>query len=357
MVRIVPWWQLQWPNHMQPINGLSDPCPGHRFAHLCSKKIEQLLPRQFPPRGRLGESASPNKQALESSARSTESMKYHRFLSIPVLVVLATVGSIYYVTVFIFLEDWLGLQSSAGSLNALIFTFLASLCFVSFFACVLTDPGGVPSSYVPDVEDHATSDQQPIKTGIQRKRCDKCSVYKPPRTHHCRSCRRCILRMDHHFIWINNCVGLRNYKAFFVLVAYTTMASIYSSVAVLFARNGIHGKPTKPFFLNSFTLLFGLQSMILSGVVVVGLSMTLGTLFCWHVYLVVHNMTTIEHYEAIRAAWLAKKSGQSYHHPFDVGAYKNLTLVLGPNMLKWLCPTAVSHIKDGITFPTAHFPR
>ncbi|XAR54461.1 Protein S-acyltransferase [Bertholletia excelsa] len=275
-------------------------------------------------------------------------MKYHRFLSIPVLVVLATVGSIYYVTVFIFLEDWLGLQSSAGSLNALIFTFLASLCFVSFFACVLTDPGGVPSSYVPDVEDHATSDQQPIKTGIQRKRCDKCSVYKPPRTHHCRSCRRCILRMDHHCIWINNCVGLRNYKAFFVLVAYTTMASIYSSVIIVSCAVRKEWNPWKAHETLLLKLFY-----ILSGVVVVGLSMTLGTLFCWHVYLVVHNMTTIEHYEAIRAAWLAKKSGQSYHHPFDVGAYKNLTLVLGPNMLKWLCPTAVSHIKDGITFPTA----
>lgn len=27
--------------------------------------------------------------------------------------------------------------------------------------------------------------------------------------------------------------------------------------------------------------------------------------------------------------------------------------ILGPNMLKWLFPTAVSHLKDGIQFPTA----
>lgn len=25
--------------------------------------------------------------------------------------------------------------------------------------------------------------------------CDKCSSYKPPRAHHCRVCRRCVLKM------------------------------------------------------------------------------------------------------------------------------------------------------------------
>lgn len=34
-----------------------------------------------------------------------------------------------------------------------------------------------------------------------------------------------------------------------------------------------------------------------------------------------------QYYEGIRAAWLAKKSGQSYRHPFNVGVYKNITLV------------------------------
>ncbi|KAI9118746.1 hypothetical protein K1719_010191 [Acacia pycnantha] len=64
-------------------------------------------------------------------------------------------------------------------------------------------------------------------------------------------------------------------------------------------------------------------------------------------------MTTIEYYEGKRAKWLARKSGQSYRHPFNMGAYKNITLILGPNMLKRLWSTAVSHRKDGVSFPTS----
>nr|GMC47246.1 probable protein S-acyltransferase 15 [Ipomoea batatas]GMC97167.1 probable protein S-acyltransferase 15 [Ipomoea batatas]GMD32119.1 probable protein S-acyltransferase 15 [Ipomoea batatas]GMD33616.1 probable protein S-acyltransferase 15 [Ipomoea batatas]GMD35347.1 probable protein S-acyltransferase 15 [Ipomoea batatas] len=87
-------------------------------------------------------------------------MKLARFLSIPILSVLFLVGVLYYVTVFIFIDDWLSLQTSAGSLNALIFTFFASLCIFSYFVCVLKDPGTVPSSYVPDVEENQLSDQE-----------------------------------------------------------------------------------------------------------------------------------------------------------------------------------------------------
>lgn len=83
--------------------------------------------------------------------------KFKKFLSIPILAVFLLVGFVYYITVFIFIEDWVGLRSSSGSLNALNFTFLASLCVFSFFVCVLTDPGHVPASYVPDVEE---SDEQ-----------------------------------------------------------------------------------------------------------------------------------------------------------------------------------------------------
>ncbi|CAI9773006.1 unnamed protein product [Fraxinus pennsylvanica] len=247
-------------------------------------------------------------------------MELNRFPSIFVLSAFLFLGFIYYVTVFIFIEDWLGLQSSAGTLNALVVTFLASLCAFSF--CVY---------------------QETKKTGVHRMQCDKCSTHRPPRAHHCRVCRRCVLKMDHHCIWINNCVGHRNYKSFLVLIFYATVASTYSATMIISCVlqndwDSSRSLPLKIFYVGC-------------GVMIVGLSLTFGTFLCWHIYLTAHNMTTIEYYEGKRAAWLARKSGLSYHHPFDVGVYKNITLVLGPNMLKWLWPTSSSHIKDGLNFP------
>ena len=42
---------------------------------------------------------------------------------------------------------------------------------------------------------------------IMSKKCKKCNSIKPPHSHHCSICKRCIARMDHHCPWVNNCVG------------------------------------------------------------------------------------------------------------------------------------------------------
>lgn len=87
-------------------------------------------------------------------------MEFKRILSIPIISVFLLLGFVYYVTIFIFIEDCIGLSSSEGSRNSLIFTFLAFLCIFSFLVCILTDPGGVPSGFVPDVEESPISDQE-----------------------------------------------------------------------------------------------------------------------------------------------------------------------------------------------------
>ncbi|KAI0987052.1 hypothetical protein GJ496_007325 [Pomphorhynchus laevis] len=57
--------------------------------------------------------------------------------------------------------------------------------------------------------------------------CRKCNMPKPHRTHHCSVCQKCILRMDHHCPWINNCVGFYNHRFFFLFCLYTTIGCVY----------------------------------------------------------------------------------------------------------------------------------
>jgi palmitoyltransferase len=56
--------------------------------------------------------------------------------------------------------------------------------------------------------------------------CNKCANAKPQRAHHCSICDVCILKMDHHCPWINNCVGHFNHRYFYLLIFYISIACI-----------------------------------------------------------------------------------------------------------------------------------
>merc|ERR1712057_121382 len=115
----------------------------------------------------------------------------------------------------------------------------------SFAMSIIVDPGRVPEWYarlemerqgmhVPgkflaiDDEEYKLFANDAQGGSIEKKLdgsgrwCRKCVKVKPDRCHHCRVCQRCVLKMDHHCPWINNCVGFYNYKFFISLVFWGT---------------------------------------------------------------------------------------------------------------------------------------
>jgi hypothetical protein len=52
-------------------------------------------------------------------------------------------------------------------------------------------------------------------------KCHTCQLLKPARSKHCSVCKHCISRLDHHCIFINNCVGYGN-QHWFLLLLFST---------------------------------------------------------------------------------------------------------------------------------------
>ncbi|XP_054621939.1 palmitoyltransferase ZDHHC23-B [Dunckerocampus dactyliophorus] len=63
--------------------------------------------------------------------------------------------------------------------------------------------------------------------------CHICRVSRPPRAGHCRICGVCVLRHDHHCVWINSCVGQANHRSFLLTIVVFLLTSLYGINLVL----------------------------------------------------------------------------------------------------------------------------
>ncbi|RZC37618.1 zf-DHHC domain containing protein [Asbolus verrucosus] len=151
--------------------------------------------------------------------------------------------------------------------------------------------------------------------------CKECQLIKPDRTHHCSTCKRCILKMDHHCPWVGNCVGFCNYKQFILTLMYSTIWCMFyvGSMAeyVVELWNDIH--------LETDKLQMGIGFLTATCAV-----MLVMVLFMYHVGLTCRNETTLE---ALRDVTF-----RGDNMTFDLGKWHNFAQVFGENVCWWLIP-------------------
>ena len=153
--------------------------------------------------------------------------------------------------------DWMGLLSLTGLMNFVGFNATACLAMLSHIRAMITDPGAVPREALPLPDDEGLLEngtaggvsssaleegKHPLPSdggaGVGprqrvRKFCRRCNAFKPARAHHCSICRRCIIKMDHHCPWVNNCVGIGNHKLFLLFIFYIFLMCTYALVLVV----------------------------------------------------------------------------------------------------------------------------
>lgn len=187
--------------------------------------------------------------------------------------------------------------------------------------------------------------------------CSKCNVWKPDRCHHCSTCRRCFLRMDHHCPWFACCIGFRNQKLFVQLLVYI---AVYCMVVFC-----VLGAMMWKFFEDEAYdgKAYLLLNLVLCTVVSLAFSVAMAFFAGFTVWMTLHNYTTIEFQDR---QWNYSESGARYYefdssgkkvavgHIWDISPGYNWKSVMGPNWVSWMLPTLnggnVLGNNDGVNF-------
>lgn len=121
-------------------------------------------------------------------------------------------------------------------------------------------------------------------TLIQWRYCLRCRALKPPRTHHCSTCSRCVLRLDHHCPWVGNCVGIHNHKHFLMFLIHAAIGCLIVASVML-----------------HYLYTSGMKTAVRQSAHYVSVPMTsaalvlsLGGLLGFHSYLLLNNLSTLE---------------------------------------------------------------
>ncbi|KAI1491197.1 DHHC palmitoyltransferase-domain-containing protein [Biscogniauxia mediterranea] len=197
--------------------------------------------------------------------------------------------------------SWTGTKSS---IFGVLLYLLLNWCYTT---AVFTSPGSTTNdagySTLPTVAPpRATSFT--VKSNGELRFCKKCQARKPDRAHHCSTCRRCVLKMDHHCPWLATCIGLRNHKPFLLFLIYTTVFAFYC-----FAVSGswVYDELlSQTQYVDTLLPVNFIMLAVVSGII----GLVVGAFTAWHIMLAGRGQTTIECLERTRYLSPLRKSLQ-----------------------------------------------
>ncbi|KAL4448767.1 hypothetical protein ABPG74_012856 [Tetrahymena malaccensis] len=197
--------------------------------------------------------------------------------------------------------------------HRLITIILAILVFFFKLKAAFSDPG------IVDRLNNAFQDDEEIKSiplksystqlqGVyitdtnghlqQFRTCETCQIYKNKDMKHCRTCDNCVCQFDHHCVWLNNCIGKRNYTDFIVYLVFLQSLIVYTIYLCIkyiidetnYIANGQN--ITRSIALNKVLSHQPLSIiLIIYGTIFL---LLVSTLFFFHVYLLFKSLTTVE---------------------------------------------------------------
>ena len=200
-------------------------------------------------------------------------------------------------TYYIYLNDQaLSSIPKIKMIISIIFYLCSSMTLICHTFCIYNDPGTLDYSRVEKLNDD------------QKEFCIKCNKPRPLRAHHCSTCDRCIMKMDHHCPWVFNCVGYGNQKIFFLFLFYATLGCFiaFACLVTIFFTDHFsyllrHPKYKIDFNANFFLLFIQIVislsdafSIIMGTVLALAMTISIGGLLYTQYSFISRNVTGVE---------------------------------------------------------------
>eukprot|EP01130_Rhizamoeba_saxonica_P006583 TRINITY_DN261_c0_g3_i1.p1 TRINITY_DN261_c0_g3~~TRINITY_DN261_c0_g3_i1.p1 ORF type:complete len:321 (+),score=35.63 TRINITY_DN261_c0_g3_i1:94-1056(+) len=277
-----------------------------------------------------------------------------------VLLISYCYASYYYLIVWEY--NWL--HHTHGIINVILLNIGFSLLCYCYYKAISIHPGKVGPHYVPNFtreELEKAKNKEKRRSRIKyipefyRPRwCPYCKNFKPPRSHHCRDCDACVLKMDHHCPWINNCVGFRNHKYFVLFLFYASVCLTYFLILCcgrFYYAVRMSGRNRGKLLISPGDVLMIISHLVLT------LPVTLGiiSLLFYQLSCMKENLTSIETYIKKQYKRGAKKAGlKKWIWFYDHGAINNYRKTLGPSIKFWLLPIPYE-MGNGLEYKTRFY--
>ena len=222
-----------------------------------------------------------------------------------------------------------------------IFEPLALLTLITHLISMFKNPGYVPIPYKQNSNYLEINNEIPFSQNnvlLQNRNdlfCKKCNNPRPLRSHHCRICDKCTLKMDHHCHWIANCVGYYNQKNFYQFLFYSTFGDLIGFFLLLirFSNCKLSIKeniPNDVRIQSSLTLIYYLWEPINIMIAILcsfAITISVGTLFYKQTWMLLLNQTTID--KKLYEDW--EKSPY-----YEENREKNFKSVMGNSFIDWI---------------------
>ncbi|KAK5650884.1 hypothetical protein RI129_001913 [Pyrocoelia pectoralis] len=212
---------------------------------------------------------------------------------------------------------WWPATTWGGLFNISFFMCMSGLTLYNFMSSMFHGPGYLPLSWRPLKSD----DWEHLQW------CGVCQGYKAPRSHHCRKCGRCVLKMDHHCPWINNCVGWGNHAHFTAFLFFAVVGCGHASfILSISLYRGIFR--ASYIYHNVHLSLYGLILCVFALGLAVGVVLAVGMLLGLQLRAIIRNRTGIEDWILEKAIFRRKDSKDLFVFPYHLGLWSNIRQVL-----------------------------